>query len=209
MLKKYFDKIYCINLDRRTDKWSECESEFDKWGITNVERYSAIDGNEIDRTHNNQTNVNNGNLGLLLTHIDIIKKSKVNGYSSVLLIEDDITFSEKFSDLDNYMSLVPDDWDILYFGGNHNQHMGMKLEYVNDKVIKSIDTYTTHCFAIKNTMFDLVLNLLSKHKKPVDVYYSDIQKNFNCYSFYPGLASQRPSFSDIQNKVMDNRWLIK
>jgi len=85
----------------------------------------------------------------------------------------------------------------------------MKLEYVNDKVIKSIDTYTTHCFAIKNTMFDLVLNLLSKHKKPVDVYYSDIQKNFNCYSFYPGLASQRPSFSDIQNKVMDNRWLIK
>ena len=36
MLKKYFDKIYCINLDRRTDKWSECESEFDKWGITNT-----------------------------------------------------------------------------------------------------------------------------------------------------------------------------
>lgn len=209
MLDKYFDKTYCINLDRRTDKWSECQSEFDKWGITNVERYSAIDGNEIDRTTDNQSNLNNGELGLLLTHIKLVKEAKNVNYSNILLIEDDVMFNDKINMLEEYMSSVPNDWDILYFGGNHNEHMGKKLEIINDKVIRSKDTYTTHCFAIKNTIFDLVLNLLNKKNKPVDVYYSDIQKNFNCYSFYPGIASQRVTFSDIQNKVMDNRWLIK
>ena len=29
-LNDYFDKIYCINLDRRTDRWKETRVEFKK-----------------------------------------------------------------------------------------------------------------------------------------------------------------------------------
>ena len=32
-LDKYFDKIYCINLDRRKDRWKETEKELKKWGL--------------------------------------------------------------------------------------------------------------------------------------------------------------------------------
>jgi hypothetical protein len=47
-LKKYFDKIYCINLDRRTDRWDETQTELKKWGLENeVVRYSGIDGNTL------------------------------------------------------------------------------------------------------------------------------------------------------------------
>ena len=31
-LKDTFEKIYCINLDRRTDRWDESIEEFKKWG---------------------------------------------------------------------------------------------------------------------------------------------------------------------------------
>ena len=38
----FFDKIYCINLEERTDRWEECLSEFKKYGIENVERIKAV-----------------------------------------------------------------------------------------------------------------------------------------------------------------------
>ena len=43
----FFDEIYCINLERRTDRWKQCQSEFDKIGITDkVIRFKAFDNKE-------------------------------------------------------------------------------------------------------------------------------------------------------------------
>jgi GR25 family glycosyltransferase involved in LPS biosynthesis len=39
-----FDAIYCINLDRRTDRWEQASEEFKKAGINHVHRWSAVDG---------------------------------------------------------------------------------------------------------------------------------------------------------------------
>ena len=39
----FFDAIYCINLDERTDRWKHCLIEFKKLGISDrVIRFSAI-----------------------------------------------------------------------------------------------------------------------------------------------------------------------
>jgi len=63
-LDKYFDKIYCINLDRRKDRWKETEKELKKWGLLDqVERYSAVDGTSLE----NPYSINNGELGILTT----------------------------------------------------------------------------------------------------------------------------------------------
>jgi hypothetical protein len=34
-LKKFFDKIYCINLEKRLDRWDKVSVEFEKYGLTN------------------------------------------------------------------------------------------------------------------------------------------------------------------------------
>jgi hypothetical protein len=40
----YFDAIYCINLDRRTDRWEAVKREFAKIDILDrVIRFSAIE----------------------------------------------------------------------------------------------------------------------------------------------------------------------
>lgn len=205
MLKKYFDKIYCINLDRRTDRWDETQTELKKWGLENeVERCSGIDGNSLK----NETQIKDGELGILNTHLKIINESKEKNYENILILEDDIEFTEKIKLLDEYMSIVPNDWDMIYFGGNHNKHMGKKINYLNDKIIKLEETYGIHCVAINNSIYDLILNVIDKRKKPIDVYYADIQKNYNCYGFNPSIALQRVSYSDIQNKVTDYKWLF-
>jgi hypothetical protein len=204
-LKKYFDKIYCINLDRRTDRWNETQKELKKWGLENeVVRYSGIDGNSLK----NETQIKDGELGILNTHLKIINESKEKKYKNILILEDDIEFTEKIKLLDQYMVIVPNDWDMIYFGGNHNKHMGKKINYLNDKIIKLEETYGIHCVAINNSIYDLILNVIDKRKKPIDVYYADIQKNYNCYGFNPSIALQRVSYSDIQNKVTDYKWLF-
>lgn len=204
-LKNYFDKIYCINLDRREDRWNETLTELGKWGLADsVSRYSAVDGNTLI----NDTPINNGELGILTTHINIINESKEKKYINILILEDDIEFTEKIKLLDEYMSIVPNDWDMIYFGGNHNKHMGKKINYLNDKIIKLEETYGIHCVAINSSIYDLILNVIDKRKKPIDVYYADIQKTYNCYGFNPSIALQRLSYSDIQNKVTDYKWLF-
>ena len=45
-LNQYFDKIYCVNLDRRPDKWAEAVEEFKKNNME-VERFAAIDGQTL------------------------------------------------------------------------------------------------------------------------------------------------------------------
>jgi len=123
-------------------------------------------------------------------------------------LEDDIEFTEEIKKLDEYMSLVPSDWDMLYFGGNHNKHIGKEINLLNEKIIKLNETYGIHCVVINNTLYDLILNIITKRDKPIDVYYADIQKSYNCYGFNPSIALQRESFSDIQNKNVNYKWLF-
>ena len=206
MIKDYFDKIFCINLDRRKDRWEETVTELKVWGqFDGVNRVSAVDGNTIN---DNPYPINNGELGLLETHLKLIKNAKEKKYKNILLIEDDIEFTEEINNLNLYFDQLPKEWDMLWFGGNHNKHVGNQINLINDKIIKCNNTYATHCIAINNSVYDLLINVLSDKRKPVDVYYSDIQKSYDCYSFHPSIALQRPCFSDIQNVMQDNRWLF-
>jgi hypothetical protein len=99
---------------------------------------------------------------------------------------------------------------MLYMGGNHNIHMGVKApDTVNEKVVKLHSTYSTHFVGINSTVFDHVEIILKKFSEPLDVSYVRLQKIFNVYSFYPAIAKQIVDFSDIQNKITDYNWLIK
>jgi GR25 family glycosyltransferase involved in LPS biosynthesis len=133
------------------------------------------------------------------------------GFNNILILEDDVIFNENFEILfNNYISQVPDEWDMLYLSGNHNEHVGFTKNMISDNVIKCYMTYSTHSFAIKSTVYDLIISYLTNNQtKPVDVLYTNIQKMCNAYSLWPGLTTQRVGFSDIENKFVDNRINIK
>ncbi len=59
MLDTFFDKIYCINLDERQDRWVSAKKEFELIGVSNYERFSAIK-NDI------------GHIGCRDSHIEVI-----------------------------------------------------------------------------------------------------------------------------------------
>ena len=207
-ITEFFDKTYCINLDRRPDRWIECVVEFEKNKLTNVNRFKAVDGKKLNQTSSGF--MTPSRLALVLTNIQILEESIQNDYNSILILEDDVEFEKQVGDMDDYFSMLPKDWDMLYFGGNHNTHMGMKPPViVNEKVCKLHNTFSTHCVAINKKSFNVILERLKKYDNALDVIYAELQKSLNVYSFYPLIATQRVSFSDIENKVTDYKWLIK
>ena len=201
IINTYFDKIYYINLEKRNKRNDECLFELNKHGII-AERFNAIDSSELNIS---------GQLGCLMSHLELIKKAKANNYNTILILEDDVIFSNNINDIFiDYINNVPGDWDMLYFGGNHNTHCGANITNINEKVIKCYMTYTAHSYAINSNMYDILIDYISKDiTRPIDVIYTDIQKMYNVYSFYPGLTYQRPNYSDIQNDYVDYTKIIR
>lgn len=204
----FFDKTFCINLDRRFDRWSECVAEFDKNKLVGIERFRAVDGKDL--TELPKGFLTTSRLALVLTNMLILAKAIEENYSSILILEDDVEFTKQVVNMKSFFDSLPEDWDMLYFGGNHNTHVGSEPPtIINNKVCKLHNTFSTHCVAINAKAFKEILERLEKCDNALDVIYSELQKKLNVYSFYPMIATQRVSFSDIENKMTDYKWLIK
>jgi hypothetical protein len=214
-LNDYFDKIICINLDKRKDRWGDAQIQFRKAGIE-VERYTAIDGNPMGWSHWRDkiegASIDNikprsfwGAAGCIASHTNIWKMAKENNWSNVLIIEDDCDFvdelQQRFAD---GIIEVPVDWDLLYFGGVHETCGGKFIpETISPNIMKCARLITTTCYAIKNTCYDLAIETVLADEPwfhtAVDGYLAAyIQPKCKPYVFHPPLVWQRGSFSDIQ-----------
>lgn len=216
-LNDYFSKIYCINLDKRIDRYEQCLIEFKKLNI-GVERISAIEGAPIFKIG---LNWSAGAYGLLLTHTKIIKNAISNNYNNILILEDDVMFNDKFYEIfNNKMPLLPDNWDLLYLGGNNLFHRGKfnlitgnknfvitptNYSSLNYEICKTTWTQCAHAIAINSKFFNVLTSEINKNNTmPIDVILCNLQQSgYNAYTFMPSLARQRPSFSDIENKFVD------
>lgn len=207
MLNKFFDKIFYINLERRPDRNKEIIEELKRFNI-DAERFNAVDSALINKPDNWIDN--RGSYACLQSHLEILKMSKILGYNKILILEDDVIFNNNINDIiELYFNEVPEDWDILYLSGNHNEHCGYSINKISDHIIKCNMTYSTHSYAVDSKMYDYLIEILDNGTKPIDVIYSDIQKVKNCYSFYPGISSQRNGYSDIINNDVDYTRYIK
>lgn len=201
-----FDKVYCINLEHREDRKNHILSQCVKYDLGDLSFFKAINGNNIM----NPYRIPNGCVGLILSNIEIIKQAKNNNYKSILILEDDCYFTNEVLNIDSYFDALPDDWDMMYVGGNHNTHMGdLPPKKINEKIVKLHNTFTTHFIAINHNMYDVILERLSKFNSPIDVIYAGIQKTYNVYSTSKAIAKQLNGYSDIENKVINYDWLIK
>lgn len=164
-LSRYFDRIYCINLDSRPDRWRYVLDHFAKFGLNNkVERLSAIDvrNSRNLRAHEKLLRDNFSLLamcGCMLSHRKIIEQAKRSGTKSVLVFEDDIKILEaNIGNIDRSLSeLNKLDWDIFYLGATYL----WELRPVGSHLINvSNGAYATHAIAYNHSVFDRILELL-------------------------------------------------
>lgn len=199
-INEYFDHIYCVNLDRRTDKWDICVAEFAKHNLE-VERFSASWGHDLPR----HATLMPGEVGCLKSHERILQDIISKGYNRVLVLEDDIEFipnlQQKFSELE---MLIPTKWDMLYLGGSHLN----KPQPINWGIAKISKTYTTSSYGITKEMAQHVLTGFNNAPQ-IDVLYSHYHPSKQCYTMLPALAWQRAGHSDIHNIHVDYTSFMK
>lgn len=195
MINSYFDHIYCINLPGRTDKWEQCLVEFEKHKLT-VERFSAINGNDLPK-HEVLTP---GELGCSMSHAAILKDISEKGYKRSLILEDDVEFIPNLNDyFAENVRFVPDDWMMLYFGGNH---LNVPVP-INKAISKISKTYTTSHYGITHSMANAIYKRVETTNVQVDVLYTQFQPGSQSFVFSPAIAWQRPCISDIQGTWTD------
>jgi hypothetical protein len=189
----YFDKAYCINLDRRKDRWTTAQQEFEKINIK-AQRISAIDGNDYPQYYG----LKPGAYGCRLSHLKILTKAKNAGYEKIFIAEDDIIFHEDFNNkFDEVSKNIPDNWDMIYLCAN--PHSGER-KIVAEGVYKITGGYSSHAILMKDTFFNTAIDRIHNIPYQIDVAYAILQSDFNCYITMPHLAFQSNGFSDVEQQ---------
>jgi GR25 family glycosyltransferase involved in LPS biosynthesis len=201
MLNECFDCVYVINLKRRPDRLVHITNQF-KRIATSFKYIEAVDG-ELIPTNKEVGNGWNfkGVTGCAYSHKKVYVDALSNNYNSILIVEDDNVFSDNFiKEFECYIQQIPCEWDMLYFGGNHQ----VKNKAINVNAEKITHTLTTNCYAIKTKHLPALIQNLPDNtenlKYPIDVLLAQIQRENNCYAFKPKICWQLEDFSDIENK---------
>jgi GR25 family glycosyltransferase involved in LPS biosynthesis len=145
-----FDKIIYINLDRRPDRKTNVEEIIKQHNLEALtERFPAVDGKKLnfesidkniisdkaitDAFDNKQlyTTMTIGGIGCALSHYNIYKKIIKEKINRCLILEDDITLKNNFTELCKHLEtrLESVDYD-LFFLGYHNT--SIKYTYRSD-----------------------------------------------------------------------------
>ena len=219
----YFDKIFCINLDSRPDRWESVQKEFDKVGILNkVERFSALSGTLPSGPQGKNVK---GKLfwknidGCAMSEFKCVKIAKDLNLKNVLIFEDDVFFKnyDKESLLRSVESLMTENWKLFYLGGNIiDRNISEKFKEINNDLVKvNLPIYTTHSYAVNHTVFDQILGnrflkvdwkletIVSHHKRiwTIDKFLGD--KVGDTYTIKTPMCFQVDGISDINNEEIN------
>ena len=223
ILQTHFEKVYCLNLDTRPDKWELCKQEFKKYNILHlVERFPAL---AVYNSHGKTTTQ-----GCTLSHLEIIKKCKQDNISNVLILEDDIEFLNYGLDFKvkqnkkiqcsceeilalGLNQLQNINWDIFYLGYNIKMPEFCKKNILSSNLFQSTCQLTTHAIAYNNSVYDIILNIFENSKNKVHLKLSQrhivldtllafyLSHKICSVNLFPMIAGQRTNImSDITHK---------
>lgn len=195
MWTNYFDKIYVVNLAKRTDRMEQAKAQLDKYNIP-FERWEAIEN--LD-----------GAEGLRLTMIELFTHCVENNYQHCLIFEDDVDIIDATINevMEEVIQQIPYDYDIIYLGC---QLSTMPTGFYWTHLLKSRNMQSTHAAFYSLKCMKQILS--SDFFAPIDnCLIKLIQSKDTCYAVYPILCSQIVSKSDIYTSepVMDWKKFIE
>ena len=147
---RIFDKIYCVTLARRPDRWEQFvegipEGFEETFG--EIEKKLAYDGRIMKAPP--YWKGGNGAWGCYNSHKRAIEEAVINGVESVLLLEDDALFLPGFvENAKTFIENLPGDAEVVYFGGQHLKRKEELPQKVNRYVYRPYNVNRTHAWGI-------------------------------------------------------------
>lgn len=202
----------CISLKNRNDRRVLINSHLPKFNLR-YEFFDAItDNNEYNV--NFPTKYNKGQIGCFLSHYKLLKTH--NSDKILGILEDDVELCDDFLDRFKYIEDNFNlDWDMFFLSSYYhlNEHKDRwnhsgDFELTDIKYIHRVyGAFTTHAYLVNPKSINKILKLIDEHiadTYAIDhVYCAKIESMLNCYSFTPGMANQRISYSDVDGGNKD------
>lgn len=202
---------YCINLDRRTDRWTECEGNRASQGLPSdlVQRWKASEEHEF------------GALGCARSHVAVLSNFLTDRTEShCMVLEDDFDFLRSWPDFANsFNSFIKNnfDWDVLLLAGTYT------VAYAENPpgLARVVDSQTTSGYLVQRRYVPMLLQCFSmsivqleqfRSHKPtepwtmrfaVDQAWKHLQRTDRWFIMTPVVGHQRASFSDIEQRTVD------
>lgn len=199
-------KANVINLAHRTDRLIQIQNECNREGLELI-RHEGVNGQVVFANEFSNKRMR-GHAGCWKSHVDILKNIK--GKSDYhLVLEDDAVLCDGFKDkLLSYIDKIPEDCGLCYFGGSVNLVENSISDY-NDLFSQALKVYSTHCYLIKDSHIDNLLEILNTRIYKVDVLFTEYQAKYLTLISKECLSWQRESFSDISFDVLkyNNKYL--
>jgi GR25 family glycosyltransferase involved in LPS biosynthesis len=186
-------KIFYINLNKRTDRRGEIETELNNFGLE-YERFEAIETRGF------------GILGCGLSHLGVLKIAKERGYENVLILEDDFQFLVEKEEFEKQLNCFFEEninFDVCMISYNliHYEDIGLK------SVNKILEAQTASGYIVNNHYYDALINLYEDAMPKLqatrqhwnyanDQVWKPLQKKANWFYFKTRLGKQRGSYSD-------------
>ena len=214
----FFDKIYCINLAERPDRWNECLKNFEKHEINNYERINAI------KIEGDLPNKRKGQIGCALSFATCFEKIKKENLKNALLFEDDFEFRDNkeiiFQKLNKAIQELPEDWDSLFLGGTVIDDYGLfPIQKYSDNLLKLNSAHCLHAVAFSQKGVDKIFNYFNQQEdwkrqlinnfEAIDIFFAKCyQHKTNSFLTSELLCYQRVNTSNIENVVYDySEWM--
>lgn len=199
------EHIYVINLEKSINRRKNVEEQFKKYNIKNYTFFKAICPSEniLKKYKNfsikNEENVRRGELGCLLSHVNVMKDALNKNYKNIIIFEDDIIILDKdfIQKTINSINLLKKDFDVLFLGANHRKPAKRK---VADGIYECTRSNCTFGYCInKDTMEKLIVDF--DYILPWDVHWRDsIDPPIRFYCIIPHLVNTKDDESNIQHK---------
>ena len=182
----YFDDIYCLNLNRRPDRWLSVFNKFKREEIF-VTRVEGIDGKtpeikrEWDKIYKKTFDraYNQNSYAIKLGHQKIFKNAIDRNLNQILILEDDILFHKDFKNLFNQsVRNLPQNWEVWYLGyTTQKDHQDI---VINDLFKKASGADGMFAIAFKVDFLKRNLQKISNTQNAIDLILRyDYQPNSN------------------------------
>ena len=185
-----------INLDHRTDRRADIESECARMGLL-VERFPAR--TSLTPTH-----------GCALSHLEVLKLAKARGLPEVLIFEDDFQFLITREEWVDLLAHLPADYDVVMLSYNL-----LRSEPYNDRFGRALEVQTASGYLVHSRFYDTIIETMEDGYVRFletgahwlytnDQYWKRLQPTARWYYSLLRVGKQRPGFSDLGQKFVDN-----
>jgi glycosyl transferase family 25 len=193
-----------INLLSRPDRKQHVENQLQNIGIK-ATRFNAVQ-------------LNNGAIGCSMSHLKIMEMAKQNNWPHVLIVEDDILFTNPtlFMTQFNKFLSTNKSFDVVLIAGNN----AAPYKIIDNTCVKITGCQTTTGYLVQSHYYDTLIQnykdgILNLIKNPanhssfaIDKYWFQLQSSHNWFLITPLTVTQREDYSNIEHKRTNYTWLM-